>query len=130
LLSYLCPPVVAVFLCGLFWKRATATGAFVGLISGLVIACGLLFGVRYTPMADWNFLYMAPLILALSLAIIFVVSLFTAPAAETKIRTYVWNVNAFREETSHLAGVPWFKNYRTLAVLLLVGTAAFILIWR
>jgi solute:Na+ symporter, SSS family len=130
LLSYLCPPVVAVFLCGLFWKRATATGAFVSLISGLVIACGLLFGIRHTPMADWNFLYIAPLILGISLAIIFVVSLFTAPAAEIKIRTYVWNIQAFREDTRNLAGVPWFKNYRTLAALLLVGTAVFILIWH
>jgi len=130
LLSYMCPPVVAVFLCGLFWKRATATGAFVSLVSGFVIACGLLFGIRYTPMAKWNFLYIAPLILAISLGIIFVVSLFTTPSEEIKIRTYVWNVQVFREETRNLAGVPWFRNYRTLAALLLVGAAGFILIWH
>src|SRR6185312_3300233 len=130
LLSYMCPPVVAVFLCGLFWKRATATGAFVSLVSGFVIACGLLFGIRYTPMAKWNFLYIAPLILAISLGIIFVVSLFTTPSEEIKIRTYVWNVQVFREETRNLAGVPWFRNYRTLAALLLAGAAGFILIWH
>jgi solute:Na+ symporter, SSS family len=130
LLSYMCPPVVAVFLCGLFWKRATATGAFTGLISGLVIACSLLFGIKHTPLAGWNFLYVAPVIFAVSLGIIIVVSLFTTPSAEHKVRTYVWNRQVFQDETRQLAGVPWFKNYRVLAILLLAGTGLFVLIWR
>lgn len=130
LLSYLCPPVVAVFLCGLFWKRATATGAFSGLISGLLMAGGLLFGIKHTPLAGWNFLYIAPVIFAVSLGIIIVVSRFTAPAAEHQIRRYVWNRQVFRDETHKLAGVPWFKNYRVLAILLLAAAGVFVLIWR
>ena len=78
-LAYMAPPVVAVFLTGLFWKRASATGAFVGLLSGLVIGVSLMFGIKYTPMAAWNFLYVAPVVFLLSLAIIAVVSLLTAP---------------------------------------------------
>jgi SSS family solute:Na+ symporter len=130
LLSYLCPPVVAVFLCGLFWKRATATGAFVGLISGFAIACGLLFGIQHTPLAGWNFLYVAPVVFALSLGIIVAVSLFTAAPAEQQVSTYVWNAQVFRDETQNLADVPWFKNYRVLAVLLLVAAAVFVFVWH
>jgi SSS family solute:Na+ symporter len=130
LLSYMCPPVVAVFLSGLFWKRATATGAFGGLISGLAIACSLLFGVKHTPLVNWHFLYVAPVIFVISLAIIIVVSLFTAPPAEHQVATYVWNMQVFQEETRKLAGVPWFKNYRILAILLLVATGLFVVIWR
>lgn len=130
LLSYMCPPVVAVFLCGLFWKRATATGAFAGLISGLVIALSLLFGIKHTPLADWNFLYVAPVVFLVSLGIIILVSFVTSPPAEHKVKAYVWNVQVFKDETRELAGVPWFKNYRILAILLLVVTGVFIFIWR
>ena len=130
LLSYMCPPVVAVFLCGLFWKRATASGAFAGLISGLLIAVALLFGIKYTPLANWNFLYVAPVVFTVSLGIIFLVSLITVPPKARQVRAYVWNPQVFKDETRQLAGVPWFKNYRILAVLLLVFTAVFVFIWR
>jgi SSS family solute:Na+ symporter len=130
LLSYMCPPVVAVFLCGLFWKRASATAAFSGLISGLIIAIGLLFGIKYTPLAGWNFLYVAPVIFAVSLGIIISVSLVTTPSAKHKIQAYVWSASVFKDETRRLDGVPWFRNYRVQAALLLIAMGVFIFIWR
>ncbi|HAO80657.1 MAG TPA: sodium transporter, partial [Verrucomicrobia subdivision 3 bacterium] len=54
----------------------------------------------------------------------------TPPPAEHKVKAYVWNAQVFKDETRELAGVPWFKNYRVLAVLLLVVTGVFIFIWR
>ena len=42
LLSYMTPPVVAVFLLGVFWKRANRHGAFAGLLSGFIAAAVLL----------------------------------------------------------------------------------------
>lgn len=130
LLSYMCPPVVAVFLCGLFWKRATASGAFAGLISGLVIALSLLFGIKHTPLAHWNFLYDAPVVFIVSLGIIVLVSFATSRPDEHKIKAYVWNKQVFKDETRELTGVPWVKNYRVLAALLIVFTGVFIFIWR
>ncbi|MBB5352972.1 SSS family solute:Na+ symporter [Haloferula luteola] len=34
--GYIAPPIFAVFILGIFWKRINATGAFVGLTSGFV----------------------------------------------------------------------------------------------
>ena len=124
------PPVVAVFLTGLFWKRASATGAFVGLLSGLVIGVSLMLGIKHTPMAAWNFLYVAPVVFLFSLFIITVVSLLTAPPSASVVARFVWNRDYFREESKELAGLPWFKNFRVLSALLLITTAIFVYIWR
>ena len=35
-LAFICPPVVAVFVLGLFWKRASANGAFAALMTGML----------------------------------------------------------------------------------------------
>jgi SSS family solute:Na+ symporter len=129
-LAYLTPPVIAVFMCGLFWKRATATGAFVGLVSGFVISISLLLGIKHTPLADWNFLYVAPMLFFVALTIIIPVSLATkAPSAEVVSR-FVWNSSFYREETRELEATPWFKNFRVLSILLLIFMAVFVYIWR
>ena len=129
-LAYMAPPVVAVFLTGLFWKRASATGAFVGLLSGLVMGVGLMLGIKYTPMATWNFLYVAPVVFLLSLAIIAVVSLLTAPPSASVVSRFVWNPACFREESAELAGLQWYKNFRVLSALLLLAAAVFVFVWR
>jgi solute:Na+ symporter, SSS family len=130
LLAYMAPPVVAVFLAGLFSKRASSTSAFVALIAGLVLAVGLMLFGKHTPLGSWNFLYVAPLLFVVSLAILAGVSAFTpAPTAEVTER-YVWRPAFYREETRGLVGTPWFQNYRVLSVLLLIGTGIFVYIWR
>jgi solute:Na+ symporter, SSS family len=130
LLSYMGPPVVAVFLAGLFWKRASATGAFIGLLSGLVISIGLAFRIQYTPLVTWNFLYVAPLVFTASLVIVVLVSLMTRAPAPEKVAKYVWDKSVFQAESQELAGMPWFKNYRALSILLLLAAAVFVYIWR
>jgi SSS family solute:Na+ symporter len=133
LLSFVAPPVVAVFLVGLFWHRANGTAAFVSLISGLVLA-GVVALERkvfhVTVFANMHFLYMAPIIFALSVAIIVVTSLLTAPPPADKVQRFVWQRRVFAEESHELAALPWYQNYRVLSVLLLLATVVFVYIWR
>jgi SSS family solute:Na+ symporter len=124
------PPVVAVFLTGLFWKRASATGAFAALVSGFVIAVALLLFIDATPLARWHFLYVAPLLFAVSLAILALVSLATAPPSADAVARFVWRPSFFREETHELSGRPWFVNYRILSLILLLITLTFFMIWK
>jgi SSS family solute:Na+ symporter len=133
LLSFVAPPVVAVFLVGLFWKRANGTAAFVSLISGLVLAGVIALERKVfhtTVFATMHFLYMAPIIFALSVVIIIVTSLLTAPPPAEKVQRFVWNSGYFRAETEELDALPWFKNYRVLSAILLIVTVAFVIIWR
>jgi SSS family solute:Na+ symporter len=130
LLAFMAPPVVAVFLAGLFWKRASATGAFTALLSGLVLAVSLLLFIDRTPLASWNFLYVAPLLFAVSLVILVAVSLFTAAPSPDVVSRYVWSPSFFREESAGLVGTPWYQNYRILSLILLAFTAVFVFVWR
>jgi solute:Na+ symporter, SSS family len=130
LLTFMAPPVVAVFLAGLFWKRASASAAFTALLSGLGIAVFLLLFLDRTPLAHWHYLYVAPLLFAVSLVILVAASLCTSGPSQEVIDRFVWTPALFSAETTSLRGVQWFRNYRILTLILLIVTAVFVYIWR
>ena len=94
--GYLAPPITAVFLLGLFWKRTTAQGAFLGLIIGVALGVVKLCieayadNVGFEPgfmanLARFNFLYYSGALLIISVTIVVTVSFFTKPASEEQI---------------------------------------------
>lgn len=88
--GYISPPIAAVFLLGLFWRRLNAAGALSSLLAGSAIGLlrlvaelnkDALGGFLYT-FADINFLHFAALLFVVCALILIVVSLFTpAPPA-------------------------------------------------
>ena len=92
--GYLAPPITAVFLLGLFWKRINATGAFAGLIIGFTLGMLKLSIEAYVSFAKiqngpleaiaaFNFLYYSGALMIISVCIIVAVSLATpAPTAD------------------------------------------------
>lgn len=96
--GYLAPPITAVFLLGLTWKRINAHGAVWGLGTGFVLGILKLtiqtfFGsAKITQPAvlaaigDFNFLYAAGLLFLASAIIVIAASLLTAPPPEAKWR--------------------------------------------
>lgn len=92
--SYIAPPVTAVFVIGLLWRRVNAHGAIVSLVSGFLLGAarlvaelnrdnlgdGLLFWY-----ADINFLHFGGLLFLACAAILIVVSLLTAPPSSARI---------------------------------------------
>ncbi|RMG71604.1 MAG: sodium transporter [Bacteroidetes bacterium] len=125
-LSFISPPVVAVFVLGLFWRRANGHGAFAALITGFVIAIFLLvseiYGL-YPAINKVHFLHKAPLLMLLCLLIAVVVSLATAAPDPAQVDDYIWHRAMFRAETAELKALPWYKNYRILALILMAITA-------
>ncbi|MGB0372229.1 MAG: sodium:solute symporter [Opitutales bacterium] len=94
--GYLAPPITAVFLLGLFWKRVNTTGALWGMVIGFVLGMaklvieavasskGITDGVIGN-IAAFNFLYYSGVLLLASTCIIVVLSLLTAKPEEKNI---------------------------------------------
>jgi len=148
MLAYLAPPIVACFFAGVFWKRANGHGALAALVVGH-LAAAVIFGLALagsiivqtqalapeelrmaaagTPVI--HFLYLAPILLTISLVAMVVVSLATEKPDEEVVRTLTWSPAMFAEETPALARIPWYKNYRYQSVGMLVLIAMFVIAW-
>ena len=86
--GYLAPPITAVFLLGLFWKKTNSTGAFFGLITGFILGIGKLSVEAFVSFsnlqsgllkdfADFNFLYYSGVLFLLSVIIMILISVIT-----------------------------------------------------
>jgi SSS family solute:Na+ symporter len=130
LLSYMTPPIVTIFVLGLFWKRANSKGAFAGLVTGFLMAAFFIFFKDISPLKNIHFLYAAPIVFSITSLVVIVVSLLTPAEMDENRLKYVWTRKIFKEETLELKGVPWYKNFRVLSIILLVITLIFFIIWR
>ena len=132
ILAYICPPVVAVFVLGLFWKRTGGTAAFITLLSGLAMSVFLLLipadsqGIL-GDIGNSHFLHRAFALFIICLVIQFVVSLFTEPANKDQVKNYVWRKELYTEETAELAELPWYKNFRIWSVFLIILTSIIVI---
>ncbi len=128
-IAFTCPPVVAAFLLGMFWKRANGNGAFVSLLIGGACALFMILSLKYDLVIELNelhFLAKANLLFVISLLAHVITSLSTKPQSEEQIVEYTYKKEIFTEETKELASLPWYKNYRILSVVLLVLTTVLI----
>ena len=123
-------PLFATFLLGMFWKRTTGHGAFVGLLSG-TLAAALTHGVT---VAEGKGGWIAPefaiksgmgqafIVASVSWIVNFtvtiLVSLFTKPKKEDELRGLVYSLT----EKPKYSGGKWYQRVVPLAVLLLVIT--------
>ncbi|MBW3468122.1 sodium:solute symporter [Arthrospiribacter ruber] len=124
------PPVVVVFIWGMFWKRGNANGAFYSLISGFVLAA-LLIVINVTlpeaGISQWHFLHTAPLLFLVCSFIYVCVSLAGSEPSKEKIDEYTWKNTIYTDETASLRALPWYKNFRILSIFLLILT--FLIVW-
>ena len=122
MLSYLSPPIVAAFLLGIFGRRVSGQGVFVGLLGGLVVAVGLLF-FKSQIFGDLHFLLMVPFLLGFSGLLMYVVSRFSPAPAPEKLADTVFSWRDLAEEFRAHRGKPWYTFYLWWAVLLLLLSA-------
>jgi len=91
--AYISPPIAAVFLLGVFWRRVNSKGAIASLAAGFVLGLGRLVlelnkgsldGVLLW-YADINFLHFAIVLFAASTAVLVVVSLLTPAQSDEQL---------------------------------------------
>lgn len=122
MLSYIAPPIVAAFIIGIFNKRVNGTGAFVGLMSGLVIAVAMVF-FKTAIFGHLHFLLIVPYLFIFSLFVIYITSLFFPKPDEGKLTETTFSISDFKRETQVLKTVAWYSNYRVWATILLLCCA-------
>src|SRR5215210_6132612 len=135
-------PLFATFALGMFWRRATGHGAFSGLVSGIAAAAvhhgltlatgsqadvkGGYFGVLHTyPSELAQTFWTAITAWVTCFVVTIVVSMATRPRPEGELRGLVY---ALTERPSDVA-LPWAKRPLTLAIAVLLLTAALNLIF-
>ena len=76
-----------------------------------------------------HFLLIIPFLLAFSMIVIYIASLFSAKPSPDKLSGTVWSAADFRAESKALAKVPFYSNYRFWGAMLLAGCAAILIIF-
>ncbi|SFL38553.1 sodium:solute symporter [Proteiniphilum acetatigenes] len=125
MLSYISPPIVAAFILGIFSKRVNGNGIFTGLITGLVIAAGMLF-FRTNIFGDLHFLLIVPFLFGVSLLVMIVVSRFSSAPRTEKLADTTFRREDFVSEVKAMKGQKWYKSYLSWAIILLAISA---LLW-
>jgi SSS family solute:Na+ symporter len=124
--AYIAPPIAAVFLLGLFWKRINASGAVTALFGGFVIGMlrlvaelnkEVLTGWLYT-FADLNFLYFCVYLFLVSIAMMITVSIFTKPPSYEKLKGLTYATTVLEDKQASRAS--WNKKDVVLSVIILV----------
>ncbi|XP_048408538.1 sodium/mannose cotransporter SLC5A10 isoform X2 [Stegostoma tigrinum] len=101
--SYLAPPVTAVFVLAVFWKRTNEPGAFWGLMVGLAAGlvrmvmefvypsprCGV-YDLRPSLLKKVHYLHFAVILCTLTALIVVVISLLTKPPHESQLKNVTW----------------------------------------
>ncbi|MCB0341771.1 MAG: sodium/solute symporter [Pseudobdellovibrionaceae bacterium] len=122
-LAYLFPPVVAVFVMGLFWSRTSSRAALTGMV--------LTHGVAVAVFLDQNFFHFLPQVhflllggsfFLLACLVMFGLSFVTPPPEPSQIKNYVWSKERVAELEAGLPKVSWYQDYRIHSAILLVLT--------
>lgn len=123
--SYLAPPIAAVFLFGVFFKRLNAKGAYSAMVAGFVLGIlkltlqmfedKLPAGGFLHSFATINFLYFCIYLFLFSVAVMVVVSLLTPKPAEEQIRGLTFATTVAEDKASSRAS--WNKTDVILSLI-------------
>ncbi|XP_042251198.1 sodium/glucose cotransporter 1 isoform X6 [Thunnus maccoyii] len=121
--SYLTPPVAAVFMLAIFCKRVNESGAFYGLMIGLLIGLSRMIaefaygtGSCVNPsncptiICGVHYLYFSIILFVISCIIILGVSLVTKPIDDKHLYRLCWSLRNRTEERVDLEKEDWVDN--------------------
>lgn len=129
-LAWFCPPIVALFVMGLFSRHNNNAGALASIVVGFSITVFLisikLFNLDITLP---NFLYVGFWHFIICCVTLYGFSYMGSRKNEDELNQVVWDVAEFRGETQALKELAWYKNYRYQALALIVLVTIILLIY-
>jgi SSS family solute:Na+ symporter len=129
-LAYAVPPVVAVFLLGMFWRGANADGAAAAMLFGSLGGLSLFAVNVLLGWTHFHFLYAAPILTLLDGAILIVVSRMRGASPAVSSEVSLWRIDFSGAERGRLGLTPWWQDFRFQAAVLLALTAAVVIAFR
>ena len=121
-LAYLVPPVAVIFILGMFWKRASATGAFVALLGGHIVSA-VFFTLFLLEILSLHFTIIAGLLALVSAVIFVVVNRFSTPPLEQQIRHFSFHPENMKRQ----ATLSWWQDYRLYSLILVLLAIALVI---
>ena len=122
-------PLFATFLLGMFWRRATGHGAFIGLLTGTLaglVTHGLTLAedkggwlgtvLHAFPSSMAQNFWMAIVAFSTSLLVGILVSVLTTPKPASELHNLVYGLT----DIPHDQNVPWYKRPGPLAAIVIV----------
>uniref|UniRef100_A0A3Q2CK38 Sodium/glucose cotransporter 1 n=1 Tax=Cyprinodon variegatus TaxID=28743 RepID=A0A3Q2CK38_CYPVA len=123
IISYLAPPIAAVFFLALFYKRVNEPGAFYGLTVGLVIGLSrmiteFIYGTGNcvspsncpTIICGVHYLYFGMILFTVSCIVIIGVSLLTKPIPDKHLYRLCWSLRDSTEEREDIEPDDWIND--------------------
>jgi solute:Na+ symporter, SSS family len=112
ILSYITPPVVVIFMLGIFWRRGTAKAATTTLALGIPLGLAgwvlneiiAVFRIQYLYACGWMTLFSGLIFVA--------TSLLTAGPTQIEVSALTWSRAHWRRENKQLKHLRWYHNYR------------------
>ncbi len=134
-LSYIVPPIVAVYLGGLFWRRLSGGGAFWAIICGLTVGIALFLLKEVTDiwssagLPPVHFTYMAVLMFVFTFLVMTLVSLAGVPPSPEALGGVTFDRDDLRAEPP-AKGARRSLDYRVLAAALaLLMVSVILVVW-
>lgn len=129
MLSYVSPPIVGAFLMGIFTKRTNGTGAFTGLMVGVVVAALMLI-FKDQVVGNMHFLFIVPILLCFSMLVMWLVSLPGRRPDADKLSTTTYRWTDFCNELATLQKGNIVNNYLFWALCLVALCFAILIIFH
>jgi SSS family solute:Na+ symporter len=118
-LSYIVPPVAALFVVGLFWRRCSASAGFYTMLAGHALSVAIFVGQKTGALPDIHFTIVAGVLFIVCCGLLAVLSLAGTPKE--------WSMPAATADEAAARG--GLTDYRVHSALLLVMTAVLVVMF-
>jgi solute:Na+ symporter, SSS family len=129
-LSYAVPPVVAIFLVGMFWRGANADGAASTMRWGSVAGFAFFIVNAVIGWTHLHFLYVAPILTAFDILILVAVSRARKVDISASSAATMWTLDFSKVENLRLRLTPAWQDYRLQSAVLLLLTGIVVYVFR